>query len=154
MSTIALASCSCTPVIYIQLWVCINACVLRDSLKEMEAYMWMLGDGERPMRKKGNRWPLSHLNACCGRLGQGHSNNHRFELKLSSAVAKPSGSPLVRQALVTVPSSEEKRAVIGGTLQSMPKNMNMSTFIYLSQYKQCNLIAQGYCQRFWCLNQE
>jgi len=63
------------------------------------------------MRKKGNRWLPSHLNACCGRLGQGHSNNHRFELKLSSAVAKLSGSPLLRQALVTVPSSEEKHAV-------------------------------------------
>lgn len=128
--------------------MCINACVLRDSLREMEAYMWMLGDGARPMRKKGNRWPPSHLNACCGRLGQGHSNNHRFELKLSSAVAKLSGSPLLRQALVTVPSSEEKHAVSGGTLQSSSKNMNMSTFIYLSQYKQCNLIAPGYCQRF------
>jgi len=97
------------------------------------------------MRKKGNRWLPSHLNACCGRLGQGHSNNHRFELKLSSAVAKLSGSPLLRQALVTVPSSEEKHAVRN---TAELQNMKMSTFIYLSQYKQSHLIAQGYCQRF------
>lgn len=96
--------------------MCVNAGVLRDSLREMEAYMWMLGDGERPMRKKGNRWPLSHLNACCGRLGQGHSNNHRFELKLSSAVAKPSGAPLLWQALVTVPSSDEEHGVNGESM--------------------------------------
>lgn len=86
--------------------------------------MWMLGDGERPVRKKRNRWPLSHLNACCGRRGQGHSNNHRFELKLSSAVAKPRGTPLLRQALVTVPSSDEEHGV---SVESMLENVKLSS---------------------------